>query len=314
MRPSYCVPLLPRIPDADAFRAVRAADIYRPALAEIARRHRLAGEPRRYAGGSLPVFAIGEEHVVKLFPPLFRRNRDNERDALCFLEDELPVATPALRAADDVDGWPYLVMGQLPGRRMDEVWPQLARADQVRLAGELGELIAALHALPVADAAPAFAQIVWDAFIAERRATCAAHQASRGADPVWLARIPDFLASLDLSDARESVFLHTEVMPDHILIGGDGHLSGLVDFEPSMIGAREYEFAAVGLFFARGDRELLRAALVPGGHQPDDGLSLRLCGYALLHRYSHLAWYLERHPPAPGTTTFESLALEWFAL
>jgi hygromycin-B 7''-O-kinase len=314
MPPSYCVPLLPPIPDADAFRAVRAADIYRPALAEIARRHRLAGEPRRYAGGSLPVFAIGEKHVVKLFPPLFRRNRDNERDALSFLEDVLPVATPALRAADDIDGWPYLVMAQLPGRRMDEVWPELTRADHVRLAGELGELIAALHTLRVAGAEAVFANVVWDAFIAERRASCAEHQARRGADPAWIARIPDFLAAIDLSDAREPVFLHTEVMPDHLLVGADGHLCGLIDFEPSMIGAREYEFAAVGLFFARGDRELLRAALVPGGHQPDDALSLRLCGYALLHRYSHLAWYLERHPPAPGTTTFESLALQWFAL
>jgi hygromycin-B 7''-O-kinase len=314
MRPSYCVPLLPPIPDAAAFRAVRTADIYRPALAEIARRHRLAGEPRRYAGGSLPVFAIGNEHVVKLFPPPFRRNRDNERDALSFLEGELPVATPALRGADDVDGWPYLVMAQLPGRRMDEVWPDLARADRVRLAGELCDLVAALQALPVAGAAPAFAHIVWQAFIEERRTMCAAHQASRGADPAWVARIPGFLASLDLAYTGEQVFLHTEVMPDHLLVGADGHLCGLVDFEPSMIGAREYEFAAVGLFFARGDRELLRATLTPGGHQPDDALSLRLCGYALLHRYSNLAWYLERQPPGPGTDTFESLALEWFAL
>jgi hygromycin-B 7''-O-kinase len=314
MRSSYSVPLLPPIPDDAAFRAVRTADIYRPALAEIAQRHRLVGEPRRYAGGSLPVFALGHEHVVKLFPPPFRRNRDNERDALAFLEHELPVATPALRAADDIDGWPYLVMGQLPGRRMDEVWPELARADRVRLARELGELIAALHALPVATEGQAFTQIVWRAFIEERREQCAAHQANRGADPAWLARIPGFLASLELADARELVFLHTEVMPDHLLVGSDGHLSGLIDFEPSMLGAREYEFASVGLFFARGDRELLRATLAPGGHQPDQALSLRLCGYALVHRYSHLAWYLERQPPGPRTTSFEALALEWFAL
>src|SRR4029078_7832868 len=132
MRTSYCV-LLPPIPDADAFRAVRSADIYRPALAEVARRHGLDGDPSRYTGGSLPLFALVREHVVKLFPPPFRRNRDNERDALAFLEGELPVATPALYGADDIDGWPYLVMGQLPGRRMDEVWPALDQADRLRL-------------------------------------------------------------------------------------------------------------------------------------------------------------------------------------
>jgi len=314
MRSSYCVPLLPFIPDAEAFRAVRTADIYRPALAEIARRHRLGGEPRRYAGGSLPVFAVGDEHVVKLFPPPFRYSRDNERDALAFLEGELPVATPALRAADELDGWPYLVMAQLPGRRMDEVWPSLARADHLRIAAELGDLIAAMHALPVGLGAAAFAQVVWEAFIDERRAQCAAHQAARGADPAWLARVPGFLASLDLSDPRAAVFLHTEVMPDHLLVDGAGRLSGLVDFEPSMVGAREYEFAAVGLFFARGDRDLLRAVIAPAGLAPDESLSLRLCGYALLHRYSNLAWYLALNPPAPGVETFEALAHQWFAL
>ena len=104
---------------------MRTADIYRPAVGEIARRHQLSGEARRYTGGSLPVFALGDKHVVKLFPPPFRRNRDNERDSLAFLAGELAVATPELVAADDIDDWPYLVMSQLPGQRMDEVWPSL---------------------------------------------------------------------------------------------------------------------------------------------------------------------------------------------
>jgi hygromycin-B 7''-O-kinase len=306
-------PLLPVVADADAFRALRHADIYRPALAEIARRHGLAGEATRYAGGSLPVFALGDEHVVKLFPPPFRRNRDNERDALAFLGGRLAVATPALRAADDLDGWPYLVMAQLPGRRMDEVWPSLERAARLRLAAQVGAMIGELHSLPAGGETLPFAHVVWDAFIEAQRAACAGRQASRGADPAWVARIPAFLAALELGDARAPVFLHTEVMPDHLLVAGDGRLSGLVDFEPSMIGAREYEFASVGLFFAAGDRELLRAVLDEAGCPRDAGLSRRLCGYALLHRYSHLGWYLERMPPRPGVDSFDALAAQWFA-
>lgn len=38
-------------------------------------------------------------------------------------------------------------------------------------------------------------------------------------------------------------------------------LTGLIDFEPAMRGAREYEFAAVSVFFAEGDAELLRRTL-----------------------------------------------------
>ena len=304
---------LPPVPDADAFGPLRAADIYRPAVAEIASRHHLSGEPRRYAGGSLPVFAVGGEHVVKLFPPPFRRNRDNERDALEFLAGRLAVATPAPRGSGELDGWPYLVMGQLPGRRMDEAWPSLSRADRVRLAGEVGGMIAALHALPAGGATLPYAGVVWDGFIAAQRAACVERQTSRRADPVWVARIPDFLAAVDLSDPRDPVFLHTEVMPDHMLVDGDGHLSGLVDFEPSMIGAREYEFASVGIFFAAGDRELLAAALDGAGARRDADLARRLLAYALLHRYSHLGWYLERMPPAAGVDSFDALAAQWFA-
>jgi hygromycin-B 7''-O-kinase len=304
---------LPPAADAEAYRPLRNADIYRPALAEIARRHRLAGEPRRYPGGSLPVFALGDEHVIKLFPPAFRKNRDNERDALAFLAGRLAVSTPALRAADELDGWPYLVMAQLAGRRMDEVWPSLGRAAHLRLAGQVGAMLGELHSLPAGGDTLPFAHVVWDAFIEAQRAACVERQKARAVDPVWLERIPGFLASVDLTDARDPVFLHTEVMPDHMLVTADGRLTGLVDFEPSMIGAREYEFASVGLFFSAGDRELLRAALDEAGCPRDAGLSRRLCGYALLHRYSNLAWYLERMPERPGVDGFDALAEQWFA-
>ena len=307
-------PLLPPVPDAEAFRPLRNADIYRAAVGEIARRHRLEGEARRYSGGSLPVFALGDQHVVKLFPPPFRRNRDNERDALAYLAGELAVATPELVAADDIDGWPYLVMSQLPGQRMDEVWPTLGRAQHLRIAAELGALIGELHSLPAAGVALPFAHVVWDAFIAAQRAACVERQTGRGADPAWVARIPGFLDTLDLDDPRPPVFLHTEVMPDHLLVTADGRLAGLIDFEPSMIGAPEYEFASVGLFFAAGDRELLRGVLVAAGHAPDAALGRRLLGYALLHRYSHLGWYLQRMPPAPGVDSFDVLAAQWFPM
>ena len=306
-------PFLPPAADAEAYRPLRNADIYRPALAEIARRHRLAGEPRRYPGGSLPVFALGEEHVIKLFPPPFRKNRDNERDALAFLAGRLAVSTPALRAADDLDGWPYLVMSQLAGQRMDEVWPSLGRAGHLRLAGQVGAMLGELHSLPAGGDTLPFTHIVWDAFIEAQRAACVERQKARAVEPAWLERIPGFLTSVDLTDARDPVFLHTEVMPDHMLVTGDGRLIGLVDFEPSMIGAREYEFASVGLFFSAGDRELLRAALDEAGCSPDAGLSRRLCGYALLHRYSNLSWYLERMPARPGVDSFNALAEQWFA-
>jgi hygromycin-B 7''-O-kinase len=91
-------------------------------------------------------------------------------------------------------------------------------------------------------------------------------------------------------------------MREHLLVTPhpDGwSVSGLLDFEPAMRGAAEYEFAAVGLFVSRGDAGFLRRLFLTYGydsHQLDDALPRRLLAYALLHRYSDLPWYLEQLP------------------
>lgn len=281
---------------------------------EIAVRHGLRGALRRYPDGSVPVFAVGDEHVIKLFPPASRRNGDNERDALALLEGRLPVATPVLRAAGEQDGWSYIAMSQLPGASLEPQWPSLARADRLALAEELGAMLRALHAIDVAaDALPH--AVGWRELIAARRAACTDRAAKSGADPTWVAQIEPFLASVDLEDGDARVFLHTEVMPDHLLAARSERwrLTGLVDFEPSMLGAPEYELASVGLFVARGDREVMRRVLDAVGSAHAPGLDRRLMAYALLHRYSNLRWYLELLPPAPGVAGFEQLATQWFA-
>jgi hygromycin-B 7''-O-kinase len=46
----------------------------------------------------------------------------------------------------------------------------------------------------------------------------------------------------------------------------------------------------------------------------DLGLQRRFMAYALMHRYSNPAWYLERVPPGEGDHTLDDLAARWFAV
>lgn len=97
--------------------------------------------------------------------------------------------------------------------------------------------------------------------------------------------------------------------------GGAWRLSGLIDFEPAMRGAREYEFAGVGVFLAEGDARFLTRTLTANGYRPDQlgpGLRRRLLAWCILHRYSNLSWYMRRLP-RPGRPTLEALADCWFA-
>jgi hygromycin-B 7''-O-kinase len=286
-------------------------------VAALLARHGLAGEPRRrYDSGSLPVYAVGTRHVLKLFPPTEQAHATVEARVLTAVHGALPIPTPQLLAADTHDGWPYLLMSQLRGERLVDAWPSLTLAERDRVADTLGETIAALHAIdtaPLADLPPP-----WDDFIAAQRLSAGERQSQRRLDAHWLERIPDFLDRWMPPRATRHVLLHTEIMREHLMVDGAPQcsLAGLFDFEPAMLGAAEYEFASVGLFVACGDARTLRRVLLAYGYAPhalDEALQCRFMAYALLHRYSNLRWYLERLP-AGDATTLEQLAARWWPL
>lgn len=327
---------LPEVPDATSYRIALGEEApYRRAVAEIARRHGLSGPLRRYPEGACPVFAVGDRYVIKLFAPPFTSAFENERAILAHVEGRLGVPTPAVAGSGVLDDWHYLVMTQLEGHTLREAWPTIARADQLGLARALGEVLARLHALPVDPIASAIARPDWAAFLDDRRGRCVERQAAQGAPEIWLGRIPAFLARFTPGGSAERsgaagapvgpgavpghALLHTEIMREHLLaaeVGGAWRLTGLVDFERAMIAPVEYELAAIGLFFSEGDPEVLRALLLAYGLPPaslDGALRRRALCYALLHRYSNLAWFLECLPPAPGAATFEELAEQWWA-
>ncbi len=287
-------------------------------VAAIARRHGLQGATvRRYDSGSLPVYALGERHVLKLFPPHEVSFAEVEARVLEFVAGKLPLPTPAVTAADAMDGWPYVLMTQLQGRRLVDMWPSLAIDERDRLADALGESLAAMHALDLATLGPIEPQ--WDDFIAQQVTSAVERQRKRALAPMWLEQIPSFLDAWQPTPGGARVLLHTEVMREHLMVepaGGGLRLSGLFDFEPAMVGDPAYEFASVGLFVACGDARFLRRTLSAYGYADADidaALACRFMVHALLHRYSNLPWYLQRLP-AQGETTLEQLAQRWWAL
>lgn len=271
-----------------------------------------------FEAGSLPVFAAGREHVLKLYPPRHAEEAEHERSVLELIYGTLPVATPGPVAHGDVDGWRYLVMDRVRGTPLDRVWSSLSPANQIDLAAQAGRLLAALHTIDTRDVS--VPRPHWPAFVREQTNRCVDVQRGFGTPPWCLERIPEFLETAALPVAAPPVFLHTEIMGAHVLAepGPSGwSLTGLIDFEPSMVGAAEYEFAAVGLFLTCGNALALHALLRAYGW-PDSALGLplqrRFLAYAILHRYSNLRRYLENRPPPEGITTLDGLAAWWWAL
>ena len=86
---------------------------------------------------------------------------------------------------------------------------------------------------------------------------------------MWADQLPGFLDDVTLAPGPP-VLLHTEVRRPHLFAvqahGGAWRLSGLVDFDHAIRGAREYEFVAVGIHMARGDSRFLRRLLTAYGY------------------------------------------------
>ena len=67
---------------------------------------------------------------------------------LSAVDGALPVAAPRVCATGEWDGWGYLLMSRLSGVPLDVAWPDVPQQDRATLAGQVGELLAALHRVP----------------------------------------------------------------------------------------------------------------------------------------------------------------------
>ena len=309
------MPLLPVIQTREEFDgSPRDEATYAPAIREICRRHGIpVSRAAKYAGGSTIVFAIDDAHVVKLFEPIFTAAAETEAAALAHVDGRLGIPTPRVIATGEMEGWRYVIMSQLRGRPLREAWNDIPPADRPRLVGEVGAALRRQHSL--ATDGLVLPGPAWPDFIARQRATCVEQQRRNGLAEAWLAQIPDFLAAVDLPP-MPPVLLHTEIMREHVLVTREGTaewvVSGLLDYEPAMVGAAEYDLPCI--FLADGDPVLYGEFLRGYGLQGKDAdgdFARRMMAYLLLHRYSNLRWYLDRFPPKRATT-LAGLAAEWF--
>ncbi|NGO47587.1 aminoglycoside phosphotransferase family protein [Streptomyces ureilyticus] len=286
--------------------------LLRPAVADLCERLGLAGQRIvRFEEGSLPVYAIGGAHVVKLYPAFEQDDCVREEKVLSHLYGRLPIPTPQLHSAGAYkNGWHYVLMSRLPGVGLDQEWPRIPSAERDRIVTEAAEALAALHSVDPAPIATAVGPADWRTLIAAQRAQVVEQQRAVGLSQGWLEQIPWFLDTVPLPPPPRRVLLHTEFMRQHLTVDPEGwRLTGLFDFEPAMIGDPAYDFAAVGLFMTSCDPRLFKRFYDAYGRPPINPRTLM--AHALLHIYSNLPYCL-RELPAPPKPTLDALAETWF--
>jgi len=293
---------LPQAISVAAFDALHDdAPRWRDVIVAIAAEH--SSQPvRQMSEGTVLVGLVGQELVVKLYPPFLRDHFAFEQATLPRLSGRLQVPTPKLLASGEREGWPFVVMTQLSGEPLTAVWPTLDEAQKCALLKSLGALAAQVHALPVGELSTLSQP--WAAFVHAQRQRCRHRQQRTGLPPQLLDRLDAFVQG-DLPTGPE-VILTGEYTPMNLL-AHQGRLAGMFDFGDGLVGPRQYDWLGPLCFLAAGHAARCEAFFTGYGVQPDAAQRLQLLRLMLLHRYSNLhaqiAW-----PGWQQAGSFEELA------
>jgi hygromycin-B 7''-O-kinase len=282
-----------------------------PAIEAIGDRHDCRPvRAQRFERGENPVFDLDGRWVLKLVPPIWATIARRESACLAHLAGT-GVPVPAWRGSGELDDWHYVVMERIPGRSLEDQWPDLTENERLAAAQALGAALASLHRLPVGTFRPDGVQ--W----AERvRSWIAAWPRRR--DVAKLA--PDLQSSgvayleacgLDALSAPP-VLLHGDLAPENAFAAGQGdrwHVRAMVDFGNAMVGPAWFDLTAPSVIMGRGSRPLVQALLTGYGHPSLSAADRReLMAHTMIHPMGDLSECLALHPDLPKARSWDEVA------
>lgn len=285
---------LPALADAKSFRAFRSdPPRWLPVALDIARGHGLdTSAPHVFATGTNLVVGLGENLILKIFPPLLHAQFVSERGSLTQLAGRLHLPIPEIVAEGARDGWPYLVVTRLSGTLGSEVWPQLPEDQKERVLRQIGETIASVQRAPLGPLAEIKPR--WDDLMRKQMEGCRSRHTRLGLAPKFLAGLDDLLRDAEELIPMDAppVILTGEYIPENFLLAchdGEWSLAGLFDFGDVLAGWRDYDLLGPGAFMAAGRPGRVKSLLEGFGYaKPDYVLKRRLMALMLLHRASDL--------------------------
>jgi hygromycin-B 7''-O-kinase len=98
------------------------------------------GEIRRFSYGSAVVYSLNEEYVLKIYPAFYLDSYDREIETMRKLPSDISVVqTPRIISYGIFEGWNYLIMTQLEGELLIDIWGDLTHEEKVLLSNDLGK-------------------------------------------------------------------------------------------------------------------------------------------------------------------------------
>jgi hypothetical protein len=206
---------------------------------------------RRHSSNA--VYGLDGRFFLKLYGPNVLRQFHVEWTLLQALAGREDIPSPDIVAVGEPsDASPYLVMTRVPGSTAEEVWDDVSRREQLAIAEELGEIVAATNALPQGGLASV-----------ERRFGGRCEFAGH-----WRARLVEQIETTDTIPAQSraafveflegearrrvddaTMVTHRELVHYHIYLDrrdGVWSVSGIIDWADAMLGPKSGMYRSSG--------------------------------------------------------------------
>lgn len=289
-----------------------------PVLQVLQRRFGLPAQPwSRITTGSNALFALGDDIIVKLVPPNWRRQGDKERLVTPLLQGRLSINTPRFIGGGEIEGWVFIITSRLRGTLLADIWPALDAANKRAIMAQTGEVLRELHGVPFAD--DCAIRVDWPAYLGTLISTCMGRHERHGMPESLRAQVMPYLqASGDFAPAGTVRFIHMDVHPWNLMArqsGGQWRLDGLLDYGDAIIGHSDwFELLTPAIFMAQGQPALLGALLNSYGIEAADPATLQrqLTATMLIRPDSNVTFCMQQVPVSGSRDRWEQIASQMF--
>ncbi|MFZ6778711.1 phosphotransferase [Undibacterium sp. Ji83W] len=314
-----CLPQNLDNPACNDFIANAPLTTWGPVLEHLQKTFNLpAGPWEKIPLGANALFGLGEQVIVKLVPPNWRRQGDKEILVAPLLEDKLSLQTPRLIASGEIDHWVFVISSRLQGTLLADIWPSLDIQQKQSIMMQTGQVLREIRSVRF-DVDIAI-KVDWPVYIRDLIDGCMArHQRRKMPEGLLTQVIPYIEAAGDFSMAGDLRFIHMDVHPWNLMAKqeqGLWKLSGLLDFGDAIVGNNDkLELLTPMIFMAQGNPLLLQALLEAYGEFDEvssSTLQHQLTAYMLIRPDSDVTFCMQQVPSSGPRDTWEQVAVQMF--
>ncbi len=275
------------------------------------------GSLTRFSYGSNIVYSYNGELVIKLYPSYFKDEFEREIEVLKNIENDITfVEIPKIHSVGAYEGWDYLIMSELEGSLLIDLWDQLTFEEKIECSTDLGKVIREFHS--ISNDSFKTIDVDWQSFIKNQYLTVVDKQIKANLPQKFLNTLEEYLEESCINYHPTLRLLTGEYTPFNLLFNKDNDnwkLTGVIDFADCFLGDPEYDLLGPILFMFNGNKELTTSFLLSYGYRKEelnDYLRKKLMTYTLLHRFSNIEYYISRNPEANNCDSFEDLSRQLF--